>query len=272
MIDIGERLAVDMPTAVLDFESTGLSIKNGDRVVEVGIIRASGIDDPNPERFSSFVNPGIPMPAKSWQIHQIDDAMVAHAPVMSAVLPEIRRLLSGAVVVAHHAVQDLEFLDHECRRANQPNLELPWVMDTLHMARGVFGFPRCGLQPLAKRMTVVAAPAHRALPDAQATLGIYGAMLRALDPDGKLCVDDLIGWVRSMRPGGEQRHRIRGLLDRAAISGNLVEIDYTRIHGPGPLSTRRRITVEALHSRTVEAYCICGTSDAPFVSTASSAP
>ena len=69
-----------IPVAFLDFETTGLSVEAGDRVVEVAVIRANHMLDPNPTRYQRLVQPGMPVPKKSFEIHGIDDDMLANAP------------------------------------------------------------------------------------------------------------------------------------------------------------------------------------------------
>ncbi len=243
------------PTAILDFETTGLSSAAGDRVVEVAVLRLEGLDDPSPRRFASLINPGITMPARAWQIHGIDDGMLQGAPLFPQVEQEIRDLVNGAVFVAHNAGFDLGFLNRECGRMELEPPTIEQVVDTLPMARQRFGFPQCGLGALASRMCVPLTNHHRAMADVEATLGIYRAMLEEIDPHRTMSVERLIAHVEGMRRGGIERKQMKTRISQAAKAGHRIEIDYTHVAGPGALTTRREITVQSFRPPLVDAWC-----------------
>jgi DNA polymerase III epsilon subunit family exonuclease len=97
----------DATFAVVDVETTGID-PSRDRVVEVAcaLVRNGRIT----EAFSTLVNPGRPILAVASAVHGITDDMVVHAPQLTAVAPKLQGLCTGAVVVAHNASFDLEFL------------------------------------------------------------------------------------------------------------------------------------------------------------------
>jgi DNA polymerase-3 subunit epsilon len=255
MSELGQRNVWEAPTAILDFETTGLSSSAGDRVVEVAILRLDGLDDTAPKRFNSLVNPGVRMPSRAWQIHGIDDEMLSDAPLFAHVEDQIHRMLSGAVFVAHNTGFDLGFLRRECNRLGLEPPVIEQVVDTLPMARQRFGFPLCGLGALASRMSIPLTNHHRAMSDVQATLGIYRTMLEAIDPERQMSVERLIEHVAGMRRDGEERRQLKLRLSKAASSGCRIEIDYTHVAGPGALTTRREITVQSFRPPIVDAWC-----------------
>lgn len=255
MSRLAEMSIWDAPTAILDFETTGLSSSSGDRVVEVAILRVEGLNDPNPKRFSSLVNPGMPMPQRAWQIHGIDDHMVKDAPLFAHLEQEIHSMVSNAVFVAHNTSFDLGFLKREYHRLGMEPPTIEQVVDTLPMARQRFGFPQCGLSALASRMKIPLKNHHRAMADVEATMGIYRTMLEAIDPEHNMSVERLIAHVSGMRRDGEERRAMKSRLSKAAGSGARIEIDYTHVAGPGALTTRREITVQAFRPPLVDAWC-----------------
>jgi DNA polymerase III epsilon subunit family exonuclease len=250
-----DTLVWDAPTAILDFETTGLSAVAGDRVVEVAIIRTQGLDDPDPKHFQDLVYPDMAMPAVARNIHGIDDEMVMDAPLFSEVLPTIERMLNGAVFVAHNTRFDLDFLKRECWRMDREPPKVKYIIDTLPMARRHFGLPKCGLSALAKRMNIPLTNHHRAMADVKATLGIYREMLQAIDPEKQMTVGEMNDHIEDMGRDGTARSRFSKKLHAAARNGDRVEIDYTRIAGPGSLTTRRQITVQAFRPPNVDAWC-----------------
>ena len=245
----------EAPTAVLDFETTGLSAEGGDRVVEVAIIRSQGLDDPNPEAFQELVYPEMGIPASAWAVHGINDDMLMDAPSFDEVLPSIERLITDAVFVAHNARFDQDFLERECWRLGREGPKIHHTIDTLPMARRHFGLPRCALGALAQRMAIPLDNPHRAMADAMATLGIYRSMLCDIDPQHKMTIGDVIDHIEQMGREGQARSRFSRLLHAAARTGGRVEIDYTRIAGPGSLTQRRQITVQSFRPPIVDAWC-----------------
>jgi DNA polymerase III epsilon subunit family exonuclease len=244
-----------VPLAFIDFETTGLSSAGGDRVVEVAIVRIDHLDESEPMRFQQLINPGKPVPATAEAIHGIGDDMLADAPSFSAALPDIAKHLKGALLVAHNAPFDVGFLHAECSRAG---LDVPPhgpVLDTLRLARALFGFPSCGLSSLAKRMNVPLTDHHRALADATATWTVCKKMIECIDPTHRLTVSDLNQRIANMAQGGPMRGEMKQMFRQAAKDQSTLEIDYTRVQGDGELKTTRRITVQAWRPPNLKAWC-----------------
>jgi DNA polymerase-3 subunit epsilon len=160
--------------AVFDVETTGLSPAYGDRVCEVACVRLIG--DLEVERFVSFVDPGRSLSLGAAAVNGITAEMLAGAPRFAAIAGPLLSLLDGAVLVAHNAPFDLGFLATELEIARIPPPEGE-VLDTLTLARRVFGFPRNGLQALARALQIEAGSAHRALGDACTTTEVLGRIL-----------------------------------------------------------------------------------------------
>lgn len=243
------------PIAVVDLETTGLSHANGDRIIEVAIIRLDGVHDPAPARFSCLVNPHTPIPDESRAIHGITDGMVGDAPGFAGVADDIERLLQGAVFVAHNARFDLGFLQAEFERVGRDMPVLGPIVDTLRVARTVFAFPSCALGSLATRMDLKLENHHRALDDADAALEALRHMLRSIDPKRTETVDDFLEYVQQMKKGGTERATMKRRLVRAAKDRETVEIEYTAVMGTGALTTTRVITVAKMLPKNVQAWC-----------------
>ena len=240
---------------MVDLETTGLHHAQGDRVIEVAIIRLEGLNDSDPVRFTHLVNPSIPIPKQSQSIHGISDTMVASAPTFGTIAQEIRDLLEGAVFVAHHAPFDLGFLAAEFERTTLTLPEPVAVIDTLRIARTLFAFPSCALGSLADRMNLDLRNHHRALADANATLAALRCMLSELDRDRTGTMGEFLSYLTGMRKGGDERTTIKQKLRHAAESNMTIEIGYTDVQGPGSLITKRRVTVERLRSDNIEGWC-----------------
>lgn len=250
-------LVEQAPTAVLDFETTGLSPASGDRVVELAVYRHRPDGQGKRRTHKSLVNPGIPMPALAESIHHISDADLVDAPDFAAALPRLRELLSGAVLVAHNARFDTGFLSAECHRLELEPPALGPVICTLDLARQYFGFSKCTLEALAIRTGVTQAKAHRALDDARVTFAVYQRLLEGvrLGFGRSPTVRELIEIIALLDKDGAARRQIEAEVRAAAGSGAPIVVDYTARHGEGPLTRRRRLSVRSLDLPHIEAFC-----------------
>ena len=190
--------SVDGRFVVFDIETTGFSplscqiIEIGAVLVENGVIT---------DRFSTFVNPKVPIPYRIEQLTSINDSMVMDAPDIQTVLPEFREFCKGAVMVAHNADFDMSFIIENCRRQEIPQ-DFTYV-DTVGMARFLLpALNRFKLDTVAKAVGVPLGHHHRAVDDAACTADIFvkfvGMLkerdiydLDALNKQGSVSVDTI---------------------------------------------------------------------------------
>ena len=178
-----------LPLVCVDVETTGLAPDKGARVCEIALLRSEG--EREVARFESLVHPQQPIPPQVIGVHGITDAMVAEAPVFAALLPDIRHLLQGAVVVGHNVHFDLRFLRHEWHVAGETLPECVAV-DTLALARTYFDFPQNGLGAIAATLGIDHTAAHRAMGDVLATWNVLQHMVAELRRRGPVTLADLI--------------------------------------------------------------------------------
>lgn len=181
------------PFVVIDVETTGLEPAR-DRICEVGALRLVGGCEE--ARFHSLVHPGCPMPEGALRTHGITDEMLRDAPPFVRIAADLRRFLSGSILVAQNAEFDLAFLNSEFQRAGMAKLALPAV-DTILLARRVKpGLPSYNLDTLAHHFKVRFTSRHRSIGDCEATGAIFWQCLEALRPR---TLEDLLkkGMVRA---------------------------------------------------------------------------
>jgi DNA polymerase-3 subunit epsilon len=99
---------------VLDFETTGLSPKQGARPTEVAAVVLE--DNLIVDRFSSLMNPGVPIPRHIQNLTGITNRMVRSAPSVSTVMEKFARFIRNVPLIAHNASFDKQFLDWEFDR------------------------------------------------------------------------------------------------------------------------------------------------------------
>ncbi|MDP2315347.1 MAG: exonuclease domain-containing protein [Pseudomonadota bacterium] len=231
--------------AALDFETTGLSTERGDRAIEVAVVR--GRQGSVPQRWSALLDPGRPVDAT--EIHGITDEMVRGQPTFAERAPTLSRMLRGAVLVAHNAPFDLNFLEMEYGRAGLWAPEVP-VLDTLGLSRRVLALPSHRLASICEHLGIDRGQAHRALDDAQATWDMAWQLLDRADPERRLTIADAERLCR--RPNHEELRVVTNALLDAARRAQPITIDYRRADAQ---ATRRSITVRKVIGSRVEAFC-----------------
>lgn len=161
---------------VFDIETTGFSAVK-DKITEIGAVKVEKGEIT--DRFSSFVNPQIPIPFHIEELTGINDAMVMDAPLIEEILPEFLDWCGDFVVVAHNASFDTGFIRENAKRIGRDYA--PSIIDTVAMARLLLPqLNRFKLDTVAKALNVSLQNHHRAVNDAEATAAIWIAFIRML--------------------------------------------------------------------------------------------
>lgn len=172
---------------VFDLETTGFS-PTRNRIIEIGAVKVEA--GTITERFSTFVNPQVPIPLRITEVTGIDDGMVKDAPLIETVLPEFLDFCSGCVLVAHNADFDYSFI---CKKGEEQGVNISFtVVDTVGVARVLFPhLARYTLDNVAKVLKISLINHHRAVEDAEATAEIFEKMIPILEKEGIADLDAL---------------------------------------------------------------------------------
>lgn len=173
--------SLDNTYVVFDLETTGLH-SDRDRIIEIGAVKVR--EGKIVERFSTFVNPQIPIPYRIEELTSINDSMVVNAPKLEEALPQFLDFCQDCVLVAHNAEFDMGFLDEKSRSLNM-HKEFT-SMDTVALARVLLPDLRgYKLDQVAKAIKVPLLKHHRAVEDAECTALIFLKFLEMLKEQGK---------------------------------------------------------------------------------------
>ncbi len=190
---VAERRLEDLTYVVFDTETTGLLPSQGDEIVQIAAVRCVNGRRVEGEAFECLVNPGRAIPAASTAVHRITDAMVAEAPTIAEAGRRLARFAEGAVLVAHNAPFDLEFLRrHEAaigQRFDHP------VLDTVLLSAVVFGSHETHtLDALTERLGIAIPEAarHTAMGDTVATADAFLKLLPMLRAKGMATFGDVV--------------------------------------------------------------------------------
>ena len=151
------------------------------KIIEIGAVKVE--KGTIVDRFSTFINPGVPIPFKIEQLTGISDSMVLSAPDITAILPEFLEFCKDAVLVAHNASFDMSFILHNAKELGY-HFD-PTYLDTVGLARYLLPkLRRYKLDVVAKELGVSLENHHRAVDDAEATAGIFQRLLDRLKQQG----------------------------------------------------------------------------------------
>lgn len=179
--------SIDTTYCVLDLETTGFSPVT-EKITEIGIMKVK--DGKVIDKFSCFVNPEKPIPARIIKITNITDDMVKDAETIDKVFPKMLDFISGSVLVAHNAEFDIGFLKHFARISNY-DFDYSYL-DTLSLAHDLFSnYKTYKLGRIAKNLGIKVEVAHRALDDVDTTVKIFKVMLEKLKQRGAENLDDI---------------------------------------------------------------------------------
>jgi DNA polymerase-3 subunit epsilon len=182
---------------VFDTETTGLLPAQGDEIVQIAAVRLVNGRRVEGEVFDTLVNPGRNIPPGSTDVHGITDAMVADADAVAQVLPRFHRFAANAVLVAHNAPFDMEFL-----RRREAELGLRFdnpILDTVLLSAVIFGQSDVhSLDALTHRLgiTIPEEARHTAIGDTVATADAFLKLVPMLQARGLTTFGDVLAEVR----------------------------------------------------------------------------
>ena len=187
LVENSRNQSFDDPYVVFDIETTGFSPLS-DRIIEIGAVKV--VNGTITDKFSTFVNPDIPIPFRIEQLTSINDSMVLPAPKIDKVLPDFLKFCEGCALVAHNASFDVSFIAHNAEELGLPFD--PTVLDTVTLARVLLPqLNRYKLDTVAKALNVSLENHHRAVDDAGATAEIFVAFLKMLKERDISTLDEL---------------------------------------------------------------------------------
>ena len=161
--------SIDDTYVVFDIETTGFSALT-DRIIEIGAVKV--VQGKIVDKFSTFVNPKVPIPYRIEHLTGINDEMVIDAETIDIVLPKFLEFSKGAIMVAHNADFDMSFIMQNARNMGM-EYEATYV-DTVALARVLIpSISRYKLDNVAKALGVSLENHHRAVDDAGCTAEIF---------------------------------------------------------------------------------------------------
>tara|TARA_B100001057_G_scaffold156219_1_gene156616 strand:- start:64 stop:729 length:666 start_codon:yes stop_codon:yes gene_type:complete len=171
-----------MKEVVLDTETTGISIKEGHRIVEIGCIELDNLI-PTKNKFHCYLNPERKVSEKAFEVHGYSDEFLSKQKKFSEIVEEFINFINGKKLIIHNAEFDLAHLNHELEiiGKNKINNE---IIDTLTLARDKFPGSSISLDALCKRYRIDNSKRvqHTALIDCDLLAKVYINLIDQKEP------------------------------------------------------------------------------------------
>ena len=168
---------------ILDTETTGLSVSEGHRIVEIGCIELNDLI-PTQNRFHCYLNPERKVSKKALEVHGYTDEFLSTQKKFSDVVDEFLNFIKNKRLVIHNAEFDLSHLNNELALMGKKKLNNENVIDTLALARNKFPGSPTSLDALCKRYRVDNSKRtqHTALIDCDLLAKVYINLLDQKEP------------------------------------------------------------------------------------------
>ena len=172
-----------MKEVILDTETTGLSIHDGHRIVEIGCIELEDLI-PTQNRFHFYLNPEKKVSEKALEVHGYTDEFLSTQKKFSEVVDEFLNFIDNKRLVIHNAEFDLSHLNNELTLLGKKKLSNANVIDTLALARDKFPGSPISLDALCKRYRIDNSKRtkHTALIDCDLLAKVYINLLDQKEP------------------------------------------------------------------------------------------
>ena len=171
-----------MKEIVLDTETTGISVKEGHKIVEIGCIELENLI-PTKNKFHCYLNPERKVSEKALEIHGYTDNFLSNKKKFSEVVDEFLSFIKGKRLIIHNAEFDLSHLNHELKLVEKNKIENE-VVDTLVLARAKFPGSSVSLDSLCKRYRIDNSKRaqHSALIDCDLLAKVYINLIDQKEP------------------------------------------------------------------------------------------
>jgi DNA polymerase III epsilon subunit family exonuclease len=215
----------DRPFVVFDVETTSRDVKQG-AIVEIGAVRVN--HGKIEERWSTLVNPGVPIVGR--QLHGITTEDVKDAPSPAEAAERFLEWAGDALLVGHNIGFDIGFL--EGALADDRRIEAGQYLDTLVLAKEAYPDVDLKLADLARFFELEVEPNHRALPDAEATANLLIRLEQDLPERINVYRESVAKAIRSLRSGSSQAEADKAIDDArkaARFSKNLSGLLHKKV-------------------------------------------
>ena len=171
-----------MKEIILDTETTGLSVKEGHRIVEIGCIELDNLI-PTKNKFHSYLNPERKVSEKAFEVHGYSDSFLSDKMKFGEVADDFLKFIKNKRLIIHNAEFDLSHLNNELQILGKEKIDNE-IVDTLSLARNKFPGSQISLDALCKRYRIDNSKRvqHTALIDCDLLAKVYINLIDQKEP------------------------------------------------------------------------------------------
>lgn len=172
-----------MNEVFLDTETTGLSYKDGHKVVEIACIETKDLIATG-KVFHQLINPKRSMPEEAFKVHGFSQEFLSDKKTFEQVADEFLNFIKDKKIIIHNASFDLSFLDGELGSIQREKINKKFVIDSLEIARDKFPGTSNSLDALCRRFNIDLSrrTKHNALLDCELLREVYINLLDVREP------------------------------------------------------------------------------------------
>jgi DNA polymerase-3 subunit epsilon len=172
-----------MKEIILDTETTGLSVKDGHRIVEIGCIELDNLI-PTKKNFHYYLNPERKVSKSALEVHGYTDEFLSDKKKFIEIADEFLSFIDGKKLIIHNADFDISHLNNELQLIKKKEISKEFVVDTLEIARNKFPGSGISLDALCKRFRIDNSKRdkHTALIDCDLLYKVYINLIGQKEP------------------------------------------------------------------------------------------
>ena len=172
-----------MKEIVLDTETTGLSVKDGHRIVEIGCIELENLI-PTKNIFHCYLNPERKVSEKAFEVHGYSDEFLSDKKKFFEIADEFLNFIRDKKLIIHNAEFDISHLNNELAIAGKSEIKKENTLDTLDIARNKYPGSGISLDALCKRFRIDNSKRekHTALVDCELLAKVYINLIDQKEP------------------------------------------------------------------------------------------
>ena len=211
-----------MLEVILDTETTGLSVLEKHRIVEIGCIELKN-QIPTGKIYHQYINPQRSVSESAYKIHGYSDEFLSNKKIFSEIAESFVNFIKSKKIIIHNASFDLSFLNYELKKIKKKEIDKNLIIDTLDIARQKYPGSQNSLDALCKRFNIDNSKRekHNALMDCQLLREVYINLVDQKEPKLSLETNEILD------PNSKEEIFIKNMKKGKVITPSKVE---TKLH------------------------------------------
>ena len=213
-----------MKEIILDTETTGLSVQDGHRIVEIGCIELDNLI-PTGNKFHCYLNPEKKVSEKAFEVHGYSDEFLSKQKKFHEIVDEFLNFIKEKKIVIHNAEFDLGHINNELKIIGKKKIDNE-IIDTLILARNKFPGSSISLDSLCKKYRIDNSKrvSHSALVDCDLLAKVYINLIDQKEPTlnfqeqsikkNNLSDDKILYFKKVVKPSGDELNNHKDYLKK----------------------------------------------------------